>query len=277
VRWTPEEEKALREGVKRHGMGRWKYIKTDPEFSQCLTNRSNVDLKDKWRNILVAQGDKEKPSVRKERKRQQQQQNADADADADAAEELNGSQGQGGSKHEGVDGQDPASAVVEHAQQNVLAKRRKTGEEAMMKKRGGAAAAGGGKNGTNDAAGAKDDDVKDEDDDDASKEGDTLQLANCQLRNISAKLKSMEGRLTKPPKKAKLSKYKTQMSAADAAEVAGRAVAEALAAAETAKKAMDEAMSLEREATALKKLEERNGAAEASQENSNKTKPPKKR
>ena len=51
-----EEEKALREGVKRHGMGRWKYIKTDPEFSQCLTNRSNVDLKDKWRNILVAQG-----------------------------------------------------------------------------------------------------------------------------------------------------------------------------------------------------------------------------
>ena len=37
-------------------MGRWKYIKTDPEFSQCLTNRSNVDLKDKWRNILVAQG-----------------------------------------------------------------------------------------------------------------------------------------------------------------------------------------------------------------------------
>ena len=126
-----------------------------------------------------------------------------------------------------MDGQDPASAVVEHAQQNVLAKRRKTGEEAMMKKRGGAAAAGGGKNGTNDAAGAKDDDVKDDDDDDASKEGDTLQLANCQLRNISAKLKSMEGRLTKPPKKAKLSKYKTQMSAADAAEVAGRAVAEA--------------------------------------------------
>ncbi|QDZ25961.1 hypothetical protein A3770_20p84790 [Chloropicon primus] len=72
VRWTEEEEMALRQGVEKHGTGRWKYIKTDPDFEMVLSKRSNVDLKDKWRNILVARGDKEKPSsARKERKRKQ--------------------------------------------------------------------------------------------------------------------------------------------------------------------------------------------------------------
>mmetsp|Transcript_9988 Transcript_9988/g.34472 ORF Transcript_9988/g.34472 Transcript_9988/m.34472 type:complete len:346 (-) Transcript_9988:1956-2993(-) len=74
-RWTEDEERALREGVEKHGTGRWKHIKTDNDFSEILSLRSNVDLKDKWRNILVARGEREKPSaVRKERKRRQQEQ-----------------------------------------------------------------------------------------------------------------------------------------------------------------------------------------------------------
>lgn len=73
-KWSADEEEALREGVKHHGTGRWKYIKNDPRYKQILDKRSNVDLKDKWRNIQVAEGVIEKPSARKNRKRKQQQQ-----------------------------------------------------------------------------------------------------------------------------------------------------------------------------------------------------------
>ena len=45
----------MRSGVKRHGTGKWKTIKTDAEFEKVLANRSNVDLKDKWRNIRAAE------------------------------------------------------------------------------------------------------------------------------------------------------------------------------------------------------------------------------
>lgn len=55
VRWSQAEEEALRSGVKRHGTGKWKTIKTDAEFEKVLANRSNVDLKDKWRNIRAAE------------------------------------------------------------------------------------------------------------------------------------------------------------------------------------------------------------------------------
>jgi hypothetical protein len=72
VRWTVEEEDALRKGVKDYGTGRWKNIKQDPKYKVVLDKRSNVDLKDKWRNILVAEGQIEKPSARKGRKRKQQ-------------------------------------------------------------------------------------------------------------------------------------------------------------------------------------------------------------
>ncbi|WCJ31427.1 telomere repeat binding factor 1 [Euphorbia peplus] len=52
-KWTAEEEAALKAGVSKHGTGKWRTILTDPEFSTLLRLRSNVDLKDKWRNINV--------------------------------------------------------------------------------------------------------------------------------------------------------------------------------------------------------------------------------
>lgn len=62
-KWTSEEEDALLAGVKKHGPGKWKNILKDPEFAPFLTHRSNIDLKDKWRNLSVStatQGTKEK-------------------------------------------------------------------------------------------------------------------------------------------------------------------------------------------------------------------------
>ncbi|TYI94928.1 hypothetical protein E1A91_D02G241000v1 [Gossypium mustelinum] len=52
-KWTPEEEAALKAGVIKHGAGKWRTILKDPEFSGVLYLRSNVDLKDKWRNMSV--------------------------------------------------------------------------------------------------------------------------------------------------------------------------------------------------------------------------------
>ncbi|XP_022715181.1 telomere repeat-binding factor 4-like [Durio zibethinus] len=61
-KWTPEEEEALLAGVAKHGPGKWKNILKDPDFAPCLTNRSNIDLKDKWRNLSVStsQGSRDK-------------------------------------------------------------------------------------------------------------------------------------------------------------------------------------------------------------------------
>ncbi|KAK8453507.1 hypothetical protein SEVIR_5G292800v4 [Setaria viridis] len=50
-KWTQEEEEALRRGVLKHGAGKWRTIQKDPEFSPVLSSRSNIDLKDKWRNL----------------------------------------------------------------------------------------------------------------------------------------------------------------------------------------------------------------------------------
>ncbi|GLT47388.1 hypothetical protein SLA2020_210900 [Shorea laevis] len=52
-KWTQEEEAALKAGVIKHGAGKWRTILKDPEFSSVLYLRSNVDLKDKWRNMSV--------------------------------------------------------------------------------------------------------------------------------------------------------------------------------------------------------------------------------
>ncbi|KAI9164884.1 hypothetical protein LWI28_003985 [Acer negundo] len=52
-KWTAEEEAALKAGVRKHGTGKWRTILSDPEFNAILHSRSNVDLKDKWRNINV--------------------------------------------------------------------------------------------------------------------------------------------------------------------------------------------------------------------------------
>ncbi|KAK4413774.1 Telomere repeat-binding factor 4 [Sesamum alatum] len=51
LKWTAEEEVALMAGVAKHGPGKWKNIIIDSEFAHKLANRSNVDLKDKWRNL----------------------------------------------------------------------------------------------------------------------------------------------------------------------------------------------------------------------------------
>ncbi|KAL1537075.1 telomere repeat-binding factor 2-like [Salvia divinorum] len=50
-KWTSEEEAALKAGIQKYGMGKWSTILKDPEFSTVLRSRSNVDLKDKWRNL----------------------------------------------------------------------------------------------------------------------------------------------------------------------------------------------------------------------------------
>ncbi|KAH7564760.1 hypothetical protein JRO89_XS09G0022000 [Xanthoceras sorbifolium] len=48
-RWSLEEEEALRKGVQDFGRGNWKLIlKSNPE---AFSERTEVDLKDKWRNM----------------------------------------------------------------------------------------------------------------------------------------------------------------------------------------------------------------------------------
>nr|AKV71972.1 single MYB histone protein [Rehmannia glutinosa] len=50
-KWTSEEEAALKAGIRKYGLGKWSTILKDPEFNAVLRSRSNVDLKDKWRNL----------------------------------------------------------------------------------------------------------------------------------------------------------------------------------------------------------------------------------
>ena len=40
----------MKSGVSKHGKGNWKDILNDSEFA-VLRHRTNVNLKDKWRNI----------------------------------------------------------------------------------------------------------------------------------------------------------------------------------------------------------------------------------
>jgi len=47
--WSVREEECLRKGVQTFGVGKWQKILTDPELGAALHQRSNVDLKDKWR------------------------------------------------------------------------------------------------------------------------------------------------------------------------------------------------------------------------------------
>ncbi|XP_021817252.1 telomere repeat-binding factor 4-like [Prunus avium] len=63
-KWTAEEEEGLLAGVAKHGPGKWKNILKDPEFARVLIHRSNIDLKDKWRNLSVStsgHGSKDRP------------------------------------------------------------------------------------------------------------------------------------------------------------------------------------------------------------------------
>uniref|UniRef100_A0A2P2L4F7 MYB transcription factor n=1 Tax=Rhizophora mucronata TaxID=61149 RepID=A0A2P2L4F7_RHIMU len=61
-KWTAEEEEALRAGVAKHGPGKWKNIQRDPDFNPFLFSRSNIDLKDKWRNMSISAGEKVRSS-----------------------------------------------------------------------------------------------------------------------------------------------------------------------------------------------------------------------
>jgi hypothetical protein len=53
VMWSLDEENALIEGVEMHGF-QWKSILDDPRLADRFAGRSNVDLKDKYRNIMKA-------------------------------------------------------------------------------------------------------------------------------------------------------------------------------------------------------------------------------
>ncbi|KAL0877937.1 hypothetical protein Bca101_027643 [Brassica carinata] len=44
LKWTGDEEDALLAGIAKHGAGKWKNNLRDPEFSDQLINRSNIDL-----------------------------------------------------------------------------------------------------------------------------------------------------------------------------------------------------------------------------------------
>ena len=70
--WTEDEERALREGVERHGSGRWEHIKTDNDFSEILSLRSNHALYDRWRNVLVARGELKWGSKKRRKQRQRE-------------------------------------------------------------------------------------------------------------------------------------------------------------------------------------------------------------
>lgn len=54
VAWNIEEEQALIRGVTRYGEGKWKEILSDPELGPVFRERSNVQLKDKFRNMVSA-------------------------------------------------------------------------------------------------------------------------------------------------------------------------------------------------------------------------------
>ncbi|CAG9463568.1 unnamed protein product [Pedinophyceae sp. YPF-701] len=53
-KWTEEEVAALRYGVEKYGVGKWRLVQNDAELGPILAHRSNVDLKDKWRNLTAA-------------------------------------------------------------------------------------------------------------------------------------------------------------------------------------------------------------------------------
>jgi len=49
VQWSMEEKDMLREGVSAYGLGKWAEILKAYDFHK---HRTNVDLKDKWRNMV---------------------------------------------------------------------------------------------------------------------------------------------------------------------------------------------------------------------------------
>ncbi|KAF6148748.1 hypothetical protein GIB67_019356 [Kingdonia uniflora] len=62
-KWTAEEIKALAYGVLTHGTSKWKKIKMDTELNDVLSLRSNVDLKNKWSNMIRTRHYKKMPAL----------------------------------------------------------------------------------------------------------------------------------------------------------------------------------------------------------------------
>lgn len=52
LKWSFAEEQAFKAGVKEHGPGNWRAILNDVRFGAVLANRDNIQLKDKYRNLL---------------------------------------------------------------------------------------------------------------------------------------------------------------------------------------------------------------------------------
>ena len=52
IKFTKEEDDAIRDGVRVFGEGDWKSIKT--YHANVLNRRDNVAIKDRWRNIQLA-------------------------------------------------------------------------------------------------------------------------------------------------------------------------------------------------------------------------------
>ncbi|KAL5253340.1 hypothetical protein ACHWQZ_G013209 [Mnemiopsis leidyi] len=50
VKWASQESKDLVDGVKKHGLGQWAMIRADRKLN--LGHKSNVQLKDRWRNLI---------------------------------------------------------------------------------------------------------------------------------------------------------------------------------------------------------------------------------
>ena len=48
--WSAVEKAALFGGVSKYGVGKWKNILDDSHYGLQLINRTNVDIKDKWRS-----------------------------------------------------------------------------------------------------------------------------------------------------------------------------------------------------------------------------------
>ena len=68
----------------RFGIGRWRYIQNDPDTGPILRHRSNVDLKDKWRNGTLVRSSKK----RKRRRQGGGSLAANAEAEAEAGAEA---------------------------------------------------------------------------------------------------------------------------------------------------------------------------------------------
>ena len=110
LKWSPEEEAALRAGVAmyvsctniyspsltcsdRYGKGKWRAIQKDARFAAVLANRSNIDLKDKWRNLNIKgpSSTSNKPSVAKRARRPASptaESAADIDSEATTAQHM---------------------------------------------------------------------------------------------------------------------------------------------------------------------------------------------